>query len=113
LVIGGTCQQIYLLSMARSKVLKILSGHGGPIIELVANPVRSELLFSVGVNDAVRIWNWKTGTCIAIVEVHATVLVTAIYLTDCFFSFVLLFFFFLSFLPYSYFIVQSGHSSTW
>ena len=76
LVIGGTCQQVYVLSVAQSKVIKVLSGHGGPIIELVANPVRSELLYSVGVNDAVRIWNWKTGQCLAKVDVHATVLVS-------------------------------------
>jgi len=71
LAIGGTCQQIYILSVSRSRVIQVLSGHQGFVIDLVAHPLRKDLLFSVGQGDTVRIWNWKSGHCIHIIELNA------------------------------------------
>jgi len=76
LAIGGTCQKVYLLSVSRLKVFTILKGHTGPVLQVSAHPLRSEILYSLGMNDSVKVWDWRKGICLQSIQLRATVFVS-------------------------------------
>ncbi|KAG0328474.1 hypothetical protein BGZ99_005169 [Dissophora globulifera] len=73
LATAGTDKMIHILSLARSKELVRLSGHGHTITDIQAHPTKDEYLMSASKDGTVRMWNILTGKCLFIFEYKASV----------------------------------------
>ncbi|KAF9149390.1 hypothetical protein BG015_008818 [Linnemannia schmuckeri] len=73
LATAGTDKVVHVLSLARSKELVRLSGHGHTITDIQAHPFNDDYLLSASKDGSVRMWNILTGKCLLIFEIKASV----------------------------------------
>jgi polycomb protein EED len=66
LAVGGALGVIKLIDCAARGLHRLLHGHGGAINELRFSPSNKALLFSASKDESVRLWNVRSGCCIAI-----------------------------------------------
>ena len=66
LLIGGVRGIIKVLNCATFVVELILPGHGNAINDLKIHPVDDGLCFSASKDMSIRLWNLRTGVCIAV-----------------------------------------------
>src|SRR4051794_36009677 len=57
LAIGGEDQLIHIISIKHTKVVTLLRGHTGTIVDLTAHPTQPQYLLSVASDNTVRLWD--------------------------------------------------------
>ncbi|PRP84470.1 hypothetical protein PROFUN_08055 [Planoprotostelium fungivorum] len=83
LAVGGEDKMIHIISVKRTKVVTLLRGHTGTIIDLQPHPTQPSLLLSVGTDSTVRLWdlqNEEPGqSCLRVFQFGANVTVASFY----------------------------------
>ncbi|KAJ3035407.1 hypothetical protein HDV00_004005 [Rhizophlyctis rosea] len=74
LAAGGTDTTIHILSIAKSEELKQLSGHAGPILDMVSHPTDVNLVLSLSKDGTIRLWHLGAEKALAIYKQKATAL---------------------------------------
>lgn len=79
LAVGSNDSLIHIISIARCRVICVLQGHKGAVIDLAVHPQRSGCLLSVGADNTVRLWDCRNPygepekSCLATFETSAIV----------------------------------------
>ncbi|KAJ2706431.1 hypothetical protein FB645_001576 [Coemansia sp. IMI 203386] len=70
-VAGDDCN-VHIISLAWTREIRILKGHGGAIVDLQPHPTDSRLLLSVSKDQTMRIWSVASGECLCVYSHEAT-----------------------------------------
>ena len=66
LLLAGLRGIIKVLNCITFTVENLLIGHGGAVNELKIHPINDSLCLSASKDESIRLWNIRTGVCIAI-----------------------------------------------
>ena len=66
LCVGGKTGVIKVLDLFQQKYIGFLFGHGDEVLDLKVCPTDEHVLASASNDKSFRLWNLKTGTCVAI-----------------------------------------------
>eukprot|EP01103_Thecamoeba_quadrilineata_P009127 TRINITY_DN1883_c0_g1_i3.p1 TRINITY_DN1883_c0_g1~~TRINITY_DN1883_c0_g1_i3.p1 ORF type:complete len:345 (-),score=49.47 TRINITY_DN1883_c0_g1_i3:180-1214(-) len=71
LAVGGKDRLIHIISISCLKVISLLTGHEGTIIDLAAHPVQSNFLLSVSKDKTMRLWNLNSKKTLFVFDAEA------------------------------------------
>lgn len=64
--IGAEDGTIQVVSIAHTRVVRVLRCHTTTVTDLAAHPTRDDILFSCGDDGRVCVWDWYRGECVAV-----------------------------------------------
>ena len=74
--LGDSIGKLHILSLAKSSVVSLLSGHSDAIVDLTAHPSDSQWVVSASLDATVRLWHLESQTCLAVLESLSTTVVS-------------------------------------
>ena len=76
IIVSGQDSILHILSLAESKEIAQLSGHKGPVLDLQAHPLDTNLVLSVGTDGTVRLWHLEAQKFLVVFVTDSTVAVS-------------------------------------